>query len=72
MKENEFPILKITDVEWDKDHDDYENLPRNFELKWPSKTWNIDEVSNLISQKFDWVFNSINIRQVGIWKEDSG
>ena len=72
MKENEFPVLRITDVEWDKDHDDFESLPKDFELKWPSKTWDIDEVSKWISLKFDWVFKSINIQQVGIWKEESG
>ena len=62
----------ITDVEWDKDHDNFENLPKNFELKWGSKNWDIDAVSNWISQKFDWVFNSINIQQVGTWKQESG
>ena len=72
MKENEFPVLRITDVEWDKDHDDFENLPKNFELNWPSKNWNIDEVSKWISTKFDWVFNSVNIQQVGTWQEESG
>ena len=72
MKENEFPVLRITDVEWDKDHDDFESLPKDFELKWPSKNWNIAEVSKWISLKFDWVFKSINIQQVGIWQEESG
>ena len=72
MKENELPVLRITDVEWDKDHDDFESLPKDFELKWPSKNWNIDEVSKWISLKFDWVFKSINIQQVGVWQEESG
>ena len=31
MKENEFPILKISDVEWDEDHEDLEKLPKNFD-----------------------------------------
>ena len=72
MKENDLPVLRITDVEWDKDHDDFESLPKDFELKWPSKNWNIDEVSKWISLKFDWVFKSINIQQVGVWQEESG
>ena len=72
LKDDELPVLRITDVEWDKDHDDFESLPKNFELKWPSKNWNIDEVSKWISLKFDWVFKSINIQQVGIWQEESG
>ncbi len=72
MKENEYPILKVTDVEWDKDHDEFDTLPTEFELKWGFKNWDTDEVSNWISQKFDWVFDSINIQQVGTWQEDSG
>ncbi|MFL3005821.1 MAG: hypothetical protein ACJZ1R_06615 [Candidatus Neomarinimicrobiota bacterium] len=72
MKENEFPVLKISNVEWDEDHEELEKLPINFELKWGSKNWNVEQVSEWISQKFDWVFNSINIKQVGTWQEESG
>ncbi len=72
MKENEYPILKVTNVEWDKDHDEFYTLPTEFELKWGFKNWDTDEVSKWISQKFDWVFDSINIQQVGTWQEDSG
>ena len=72
MKENEFPILKISNVDWDKDHEELDKLPTNFELNWGSKNWNIDEVSEWVSQKFDWVFNSINVKQAGVWKQESG
>ena len=72
MKENEFPVLKISNVEWDEDHEELEKLPRNFELKWGSKNWNVEQVSEWISNKFDWVFNSVSIKQIGTWKEDSG
>ena len=27
MKEKEFPVLKVTNVDWDKDHDEIEKLP---------------------------------------------
>ncbi len=67
MNENEFPVLKITNITWDKDHDEFEKLPKEVELNWGTKTWNIDEVSNWLSIKFDWVFNSLNIDQVGTW-----
>ena len=46
-------------------------LPINLELQWGSKVWSIDEVSNWISVKFDWIFSSLNIDEVGTW-EDSG
>ena len=72
MKENEFPVLKISNVEWDEDHEELEKLPKDFELKWGSKNWNVEQVSEWISNKFDKVFNSINIKQVGTWQEESG
>ncbi len=72
MKENEFPMLKVSDINWDEDHEDINKLPKNLELKWGSKNWDVEQVSEWISQKFDWVFNSINIKQVGTWQEDSG
>ena len=72
MKENEFPVLKISNVEWDEDHEELEKLPRDFELKWGLKNWNVEQVAEWISNKFDWVFNSINIKQVGTWQEESG
>ena len=68
MNENEFPVLKITNITWDKDHDEFEKLPKEVELNWGTKTWNVDEVSNWLSIKFDWVFNSLDIDQVGIWE----
>ena len=71
MKDNEFPVLKISKINWDKDHDELEKLPKNFELQWPEKNWTIDAVSKWVSTKFDWIFSSINIDQVGTW-EDSG
>ena len=71
MKENKFPVLKVTNIDWDKDHEEYEELPKDLQLQWGSKEWSIDEVSNWIMQKFDWVFNSLDINQVGNW-EDSG
>ena len=71
MKENEFPVLKVTNIDWDKDHEEYEKLPKDLELQCGSKIWSIDEVSNWISLKFDWIFSSLNIDQVGTW-EDSG
>ena len=34
MKENEFPVLKVTNIDWDKDHEEYEKLPKDLELQW--------------------------------------
>jgi len=71
MKDNEFPVLKVSNIKWDKDHDEFEKLPKTFQLQWGKKDWTIDEVSHWVSKKFDWVFDSININQVGTW-QDSG
>ena len=37
MKENEFPLLKITNIDWDPDHEEFEKLPKKLELKWDKK-----------------------------------
>ena len=71
MEEKEFPVLKITNVDWDKDHEEIEKLPTDFQLQWGSKNWTVAEVYDWVSKKFDWVLNSLNVDQVGIW-EDSG
>ena len=71
MKENEFPLLKITNIDWDPDDEEFEKLPKKLELKWDKKNWTFDEVSNWVSKQFDWIFDSLNINQVGVW-EDSG
>ena len=67
MKENEYPVLKVTNIDWDKDHDEYEKLPKGFDLNWDKKDWIINEVSDWISIKFDWVFSSLNVDQIGTW-----
>ena len=69
MKDNEFPVLEVSDIDWDKDHDEIEKLPKWFKLNWPIKDWDIDAVSKWVSLKFDWIFSSLNIRQVGTWEE---
>ena len=68
MKENEFPLLRVTNINWDKDHEELDKLPKNLELRWDSKVWDTKEVSNWLSIKFDWVFDSLNIDQVGTWE----
>ena len=34
MKENEFPVLKCSNIDWDKDHEEYEKLPQEIEIRW--------------------------------------
>jgi len=72
MKENEFPILKISNIDWDKDHEEFDKLPKNFELRWGEKKWTIEKVSDWVSTKFDWVFSGLNIYQIGTWESNSG
>ena len=69
MKDNEFPVLEVSDIDWDTDHDEYDKLPKSLKLNWGTKNWNIDEVSKWVSLKFDWVFSNLNIKQVGTWEE---
>ena len=72
MKENEFPVLKISNIDWDKDHEEFDKLPKNFELQWGEKKYTIEKVSDWVSTKFDWVFSGLNIDQIGTWESNSG
>ena len=72
MKENEFPVLKISNIDWDKDHEEFDKLPKNFELQWGEKKWTTEKVSDWVSTKFDWVFSGLNIDQIRIWESNSG
>ena len=72
MKDNEFPVLEVSNIDWDKDHDEFDKLPKSFKVNWGSKNWNFNDVSKWISQKFDWVFNNLEIVQIGTWEEESG
>ena len=72
MKENEFPVLKISNIDWDKDHEEFDKLPKNFELQWGEKKWTTEKVSDWVSTKFDWVFSGLNIAQIGTWESNSG
>ena len=38
MKENEFPVLKISNIDWDSDHEEFDKLPIDFELQWGEKS----------------------------------
>jgi|TARA_B000000475_G_scaffold223748_1_gene187396 hypothetical protein len=69
MKNKEYPVLRISQIDWDKDHDDYEKLPKDIKLEWGSKEWSTAEVSEWLSMKFDWVLSSLKIVQIGTWKE---
>ena len=71
MNKKRFPVLKISNIKWDKDHDEFEKLPKDLELEWGSTKWTQDEVSEWLSLKFDWVLSSLKIDQAGFW-EDSG
>ena len=71
MKENEFPILKITGIDWDKDHKELDKLPRDLNLRWGAKDWDKEEVSNWLSIKYDWVLNDLNIKQSGTYVNDT-
>ena len=71
MKENELPVLKITNIDWDPDHEELEKLPKEVQVKWDSRNWNQKQVSDWLSIKYDWVLYNLNITQTGSWKNDS-
>ena len=67
-----YPVLKISNIDWDKDHEEFDKLPKNFELQWGEKKWTTEKVSDWVSTKFDWVFSGLNIDQIGTWESNSG
>ena len=71
MKENELPVLKITNIDWDPDYEELEKLPKEVQVKWDSKDWTQKQVSDWLSIKYDWVLNDLKIIQAGSWKNDS-
>ena len=71
MNESEFPILEITNIDWDPDHDELEKLPKEVQLRWGSKSWSEEEVSDWLSIKYDWVLNGLSIKKSGSWENDS-
>ena len=71
MKENELPVLKITNIDWDRDYEELEKLPKEVQVKWDSKDWTQKQVSDWVSIKYDWVLNDLKIIQAGSWKNDS-
>ena len=34
MESNDLTILKITNIDWDKNHQDNKKLPKEINLKW--------------------------------------
>jgi len=53
IKEEEFFVLKVTNVDWDKDREDIEKLPTEPQLQWGLKNSTVAGVSDWVSKKFD-------------------
>ncbi len=53
IKEEEFFVLKVTNVDWDKDREDIEKLPTELQLQWGLKNSTVAGVSDWVSKKFD-------------------
>ena len=68
LKDNEYPLLQISNIDWDEDYDGTNKLPNGFELRWAKKEWTKDEVSEWVSIKFDWVIKDIQINEVGTYE----
>ena len=32
MKDNEFPVLEVSNIYWDKEHDEFDKLPKSFKV----------------------------------------
>ena len=63
MESNDLTILKITNIDWDKNHQDNKKLPKEINLKWGSKEWNYEQVINWLSSHFGCSLLNLNIQE---------
>ena len=70
MDNNEFPVLKITNIEWSKNARSLEKLPKEIELGWGDKEWNHSDVSKWLSKEYNGTLNHLDITESGTWKDD--
>ena len=64
MHNNNISILKITNIVWDKNSNNYKKLPKELELQWNSSEWTNKEVSIWLSKHFNSILKDLNIQKI--------
>ena len=71
MNENKLPILKITNIKWDKNTNN-KNLPVQLALKWASLDYTSYQVKNFLRDEFNCNITDLDIIRSGSWEDSSG
>ena len=71
MNENKLPILKITNIKWDKSTNN-KNLPVQLALKWTSIDYSSYQVKNFLRNEFNCNIINLDIIRSGSWEDSSG
>ena len=64
MQEDNISILKITNIIWDENSNNYKKLPKELDLQWNNSEWTNNEVSNWLSNHFNATLNDLDIEKV--------
>jgi len=71
MNENKLPILKISNIKWDKNINN-KNLPLQLALKWTSIDYSSYQIQKFLTDEFNCNVISFDISRSGSWEDDSG
>ena len=63
MKNNNLPVLSITNIKWNQTNKGKKRLPGEIELQWGSKQWDYNQVLNWLSSYYNTSIDSLNIKQ---------
>ncbi len=66
MNENKLPILKISNIKWDKNLNN-KNLPLQLALKWTSIDFSSYQVQKFLTDEFNCNIISLDISRSGSW-----
>ena len=64
MKENEYPLLNITEISWDTDGETIDDLPTEVKIEWDCNEWNEEEVGDWLSDECGWLVNGFCVEEI--------
>ena len=64
-----YPLLNITEIDWDTDGEKIEDLPTEVKVEWDRDDWDEDEISDYLSDEYDWLVNGYCVEEIGKWED---
>ncbi len=68
-KENEYPLLNITEISWDTDGETIDDLPTEVKIEWDWDDWDEEEISDWLSDEYGWLVNGFCVEEIGKWED---